>query len=73
MPKYEVHLPVTMDVVVGVEADTKEEAIEKAFDVEWTANFEGAECFNCETHKHVTRGNCCSAVLNDAYAEQIDD
>lgn len=73
MPKYEVHLPVTMDVAIEVEADNEEEAIKKAFDVEWTAKFEGAECCNSEAHNHITRGNCCSAVLNDAYAAKIDD
>ena len=53
MPKYEVHLPVTMDVAIEVEADNEEEAIEKADQIEFDNNdfeldFESREVFESE-------------------------
>jgi len=68
MSKWFVGLPVTMEVVVEVEAESEEEAIEKGFDVEWSISAEGCDIVNSESHMFVTQGNCCSAVLNEAYA-----
>jgi len=73
MAKYFVGLPVTMEICVEVEADSEQEAVEKGFGVEWSITAEGCDILNSEVHEHVTQGNCCSAVLNDAYAELAPD
>lgn len=69
MAKYYVGIPVTMEVGVEVEADSEEEAIEKGFSVEWSLSAKGCDIVNSESHLRVTSGNCCSAVLNSAYAQ----
>lgn len=70
MRKWNVSLPFTGFIFVEVEAESRAAAIDAAFDAvpdDWHESI--AEM---EFHTHVTRGNVCSAVLNDASAEPID-
>lgn len=68
MPKrYMVQLPITGVVTVEVDADSEDEAIEKAMnttpsddDVTW------------ETHKIVCQGNMYCGELNEATAEEVE-
>lgn len=69
MPKYEVSLPFTGYVVVEVEALTRSAAIDAAFEVADLSNEDSV--VEVQFHKHVTRGNVCSAVLNDAEAQEV--
>lgn len=72
MPTYDVYMPVTMSIIIQVEAENEEAAIDEAFEKDWRINITGdAELHECEMHKHVTRGNVCSAVLNSAFAEEV--
>ena len=68
--KYRVHLPVSIDLVVEVEADSEDEAIDKGFQVDRSLNPKGAEIDACEAVKQLTTGNVVHAVLNEAYAEE---
>lgn len=73
MSRYIVGIPVTMHIIVEVEADSEADAIDKGFEVEWTLDAKGCEVIEAESHRHVARGNVCSAVLNDAYVEKVDE
>lgn len=76
MPMYSVQIPITGSILVTVEADTPEDAEEKAWslaDFKVTADNPMAEMGDFETHKHVARGNVCSAVCNDINVEEVGD
>jgi hypothetical protein len=69
MTKYSVQLPVTGYIIKEVEAANEAAAIEAALELPATAD----EIEEWQTHKQVTQGNVCYAVLNDANAEEIGD
>lgn len=71
MPKFFVHIPVSLDLVVEVEAESEAEDLEKGFEMEWSLNPEGAEIDACESHRDLMRGNVCYSVLSTAYAEKV--
>ena len=75
MAKYAVDLPFAGYLIVYVEADSKESAIEAALaGADAKIIGEGdTQCGEWETLRAITRGNVCNAPLNDARAEIIDD
>lgn len=75
MAKYHVMIPATAAIWFDVEADTEEEAIEAAFNSDFSIDFRGDNCelAEIELHHHVTRGNVCSAVLNSIDVTLVSD
>lgn len=71
MAKFYVELPVMGKVGMEVEADSAEEAIERAFDVDPTDD--NVADLEWETCKWVVQGNVFSGPLSEAYAELMDD
>lgn len=71
MKKWYVQVPFTGYVYVVVSAENAEAAIEAAFGV--VDLQDKNQWGEVEFHKHVTRGNLCSAVLNDATAQETQD
>lgn len=72
MPKYNVTLPFVGALCVDdVEADSEQEAIEKAMEMVDVTVEDGPESYVTEwsTVEAVTRGNVCYAPVNDARAE----
>jgi len=66
MPKYVVDIPIAGYVSLEIEADSKEEAIDKAF----AQGFEDEDIMELEMYEHITEGNVCSAPLNDLHIEE---
>jgi hypothetical protein len=69
MPKYSVQVPITGYVIVEVEADSEDAAIDVAL-------YRGAELADIDewtTHRQVVYGNVCAALCNKANAELIDE
>lgn len=73
MKEYCVTMPATMSIHAYVEADSKEQAIEKAFNAEFTLEIKGKniEIGEFETHDIICRGNVLSAVLNEVEVEEV--
>lgn len=69
MKRYSVSIPITGYVIVEIDAESEEAAIEAALDTEITSDL----IEEWETHRQVTRGNVCSAILNSAEAEEIGE
>lgn len=69
MKKWEVSLPISGYVCVEVEAEDEESAIEAAFMSDITTK----DIEEWETHHQIARGNVCSAVLNEAYAQEMPE
>lgn len=72
---YHVHVPVVMEIVITVEAETKDAAIESV----WSTDFgleiigkdaERVDIAEWEMHSHVTRGNVYSGCINDIDVEE---
>lgn len=64
---YYVEVPFTGKVGLYIAAESEKDAIDKAFDV---ADINGKnQSVETEFHRHVTQGNMCSAILNNAWAE----
>ena len=73
MKKFNVEIPLSGSIWYQVEASSEEEAIDKAFEVDWSIRFESEnECDLVELNllRHVVEGNVSYATLNDAYAEE---
>lgn len=72
---YEVLVPASACISVFVEADTEEEAMEKALNcylhIEVTSIGSNVELTDFETHTHITTGNVCHAVHLDIEAIEI--
>lgn len=70
MAKYTVTLPFTGSLSVDVEAESKDAAIDAAFNLVDVTIKDGETSFvdEWETHREVTRGNVFSGVLNEACA-----
>lgn len=88
MTKFDVRIPFTGELQFEVEADSKEESIEKAnsYDLEWKVTdtakeqslpdeIKGVEYldFQVEPISQIVRGNVFYGMTNKAYAEAIDD
>lgn len=71
MPKFKVHIPVSIDLVVEVEAKNAEDALKKGFEADWSLNPQGAEIDATEAHEDLLKGNTCHAVLSQAYVEEL--
>ena len=75
MKTYSVQIPVTGSIIVTVEAENAKAAEDAAWEL---ADFQVVperpdvcEAGEFETHRHVTRGNVCSAVCNDINVEEV--
>jgi hypothetical protein len=81
MPKYLVEMPVVMRLVVEIEADNEQDAIEKTFDEEGiTIKVEVDEestteilDYEWEMHEKVVQGNVYYGGINEPYAEKMED
>lgn len=67
MATYGVSLPITGSVYVEVEANSEEEAIEKALESEVTSD----DIEGWETHQQIVQGNVFYGQLNEAHAEEV--
>jgi hypothetical protein len=67
---YSVAVPISGVIYVEVQAESEDEAIEKALESDQltTENID-----RWETHRYIVRGNVCSAVQWEAEAELMDD
>ena len=63
---YDVTLPITGTIVVSVDADSEEDAIEKALHCNGLIS-DNIESW--EVHERICRGNVLYAELNEAFAE----
>lgn len=68
MATWAVAIPITGRACTEVEAETEAEAISKAID---EITIDDIEEWNA--HEKVVEGNVCYAMLNEAYAENLDD
>lgn len=68
--RFIVYLPITGQINIQVAAETEADAIDKAW-VEFHNNGPGNFEIEWEACAHVTRGNVCSALLNDQCAEEL--
>lgn len=69
MATYEVILPIAGYVLVEVEANSEQEAIDNAFSSEITTN----EIEEWDTYHHIVQGNVCHASEPHARATMVDD
>lgn len=69
MPKYNVMLPVAGYVSCEVEAESEDEAIEKAKDVD----FSTSDIEEWNVYVDLMKGNVCQAEYVEAVAEEIED
>lgn len=69
MARYGVTLPLTGSVYVEVEASSKKEAIERAFEVE----IKDDDILEWQTHDIVAEGNVFHGVQNEAEANLLDE
>lgn len=72
---YEVLIPMSGCMSVFIEADTEEEAMESAlnvdFHIEVTSDKKNVELTELELHKHINTGNVCHAVHWDIEAYEV--
>lgn len=68
MPMYSVEVPIVGTVNVTVDVDSEGEAINKALGTDVSEN----ESVTWEMVREVTKGNVCSAPVNEATAELVD-
>lgn len=76
MPKYIVDLPLVGEASVKVEADSEDEAIEKALDefmFTGSLDIENGDVLSLEPMKYVCRDNVFYGPINIASAEEIED
>lgn len=69
MKKYGVYVPVAGYIYKEVEAESKEEALDKVFD----EGYEDDDIQEMEMYDKVVEGNVCHLYQSYAYAEEIDD
>lgn len=70
MPEYNILIPCTMSISVGVEAENEEEAKNKALDVDLRVKLEsddpmGPEIYEFETHRQICQGNIYYGCINE--------
>ncbi|EPZ47610.1 hypothetical protein [Alicyclobacillus acidoterrestris] len=68
MKTYIVEIPLTGYVSVEVEAESEQEAIDRAFE---EAQLEHIE--EWDLHRQIVRGNVFSGLRNEIHVEEIDD
>jgi len=77
MAKYSVLIPCTLSVDVTVEADSEEEALSKALDVDFSVKIDdGADkamIHEFEAHEEIVKGNVFYGVQNEIEVMLIDD
>lgn len=69
--KVGVHIPITGSVYVEVEIDAEADD-DSAFFAACDAYKDGTDQIEWEFTQHVTRGNVCSAMLNDFSVEDVE-
>lgn len=75
--QYWVRVPVTMEIGIAVEAESKEAAESAIWDTDFGFKVIGKEAKRVEIHEwqmheHVTQGNVYSGVINDISVEEAD-
>lgn len=77
MAKYSVLIPCTLSVDVTVEADSEEEALSKALDVDFSVKIDdGADramIHVFEAHEEIVKGNVFYGVQNEVEVMLIND
>ena len=77
MTKYSVLIPCTLSVDVTVKADSEEEALSKAFDVDFSVKIDDgadkATIHEFEAHEEIVKGNVFYGVQNEVEVMLIDD
>lgn len=76
MPKYSVLVPIAGAIYVEVEADSIDEAEDKAFEADWSINFssnDGAELHELEPYSKLVEGNVCRTYYTQIDAEEIEE
>lgn len=70
MKKYFVTVPISGYASIEVEANTEEEAINKAIN---SNDLNLGNIAEWDAHAHINEGNVCNAILWNAVAEEIED
>ena len=77
MAKYSVLIPCTLSVDVTVEADSEEEALTKALDLDFSVKIDdgadNAKIHEFEAHEEIVKGNVFYGVQNEVEVMLIDD
>ncbi len=72
--EYEVLIPVAGAVSVMVEAESEEEAVQKALEVDCVFNViskDGAELHEIDFYEQITQGNILYAPYNEIEADEV--
>ena len=69
MKKYGVSIPIAGYVYIEVEADSEEDAIDKAFD----KGYEDKDIAEIEMFDKLIEGNVCNVYCTEASAEEIEE
>lgn len=76
MKTYNVTIPVSMTLTFTVEAESEEQAVDKAFEAGVCLKASGEECSpeiaEWEMHEHITQGNVFYGVQNSIEIEESD-
>lgn len=76
MKTYYVTIPVSMALTFTVEAESEEQAVDKAFEAGVCLNASGEECspeiVEWEMHEHIVQGNIFYGVQNSIEVEKLD-
>lgn len=72
---YYVHVPIVMEIVITVEAESKETAKESIWSTDFGFDVVGEDADRVEIaewdmHTHVTQGNVYSGCINDIRVEE---
>lgn len=79
MKKFNLEVPVVVKLMVGVEAESKEEAIEKVFNGDFRLDIKDEEDvfeyvdWEWEMHEKVVNGNVYYSGINQVYVEKYED
>lgn len=73
MEKYSVWLPLVAEIYVEVEAEDKQDAIDKALDTDIDITVQGGEVNDYSLMTKVVEGNFYHGSINNAEAELITD
>jgi hypothetical protein len=73
---FEVTIPIAGYITCKLDADNKEEAIEKALEKNWLKRIELEDDFECQdinTYEKIIEGNICYIDIYEVEAEEIDN
>lgn len=76
MTKYSVDIPIAGYIYAEIEANSKEEAKEKAFELDWNIDFkskDGASLEELDVYDKIIEGNICHLWCREIDINEIED